>query len=1124
MLQWIILGFFLATMIWQVMKAIKKPMVKNIMTLIAIPISFFITLQLHKGGLFTKVITYFLEKFGLAENLANSMGEQAGAQVYEFINASLPSIAAVLAPALFGIVFDLVFTLSKLLYVNLITKYFKSREIKREKEELKKAIRDEKQRLAQTIRENEERNRIIIDSLSEEQQEEILEEYEPLDGDEIENMVEERVKKENKRRKKQGYYRESGERKAVSILAGLACGFLIFAINCIPLFYWMDIISDVTYEVVETDTVNNAESNTTIFNTVKLVDKYLVKDYENSPVIQAYENLGIIELFNKSVQSGTIIDYNLEGEPIYSNDVAKFYFSHTLRLSCALLDVNYLYREEDGIANDVRDIFEHDTYQKGVHTIAEFIATNEQVTAFLDDIISKDAVNEDGSINFGNAILKNIFGVYRNGMVIKDENGEEKVLSATDVIRNDLNTVSDVVIVIIKNNKLLSKITQDNMNALLGEENNKLLSDIIVALSRLSGYKPAMETTFTAGVEMIGKVEFFGLPKNKTDGYQTFINRVINAVGEVEKINDEDLAKLEELFINASNFEYNDTKIEYVQGKIDAIDAKLEVDGYVLTEEEIAQRAALEAQKAELIAERLLDENKTADKIGIFAYVLDPINVISFIQNDAKALIEDAKALKREADALTKDADQFTKDAEALAEIVERITNEATILSQSIASFTLVGDFGDARPILENEIASLNEQLSNEELTEEERLSIIEDIAVLQDLVDNGYASYVNEPEKFEKQVDALRAIEDRKLNAKGEFEEEVTRLENEAERLKTVAESLQNSAENLKTRAENLKSDLEVYSKKATERTEAFMPFVNYFMNWMNVQKPFMLAGEDKTTANLSMYIDGKLYVVNTDIINIEKLIDIVLNLNKEEEDHHEHVFVDGKCECGADEPHEHVFVDGKCECGADEPHEHVFVDGKCECGEEYHEHVFVDGKCECGEDELGDFIPSEIQEFLDLDIQKYLDEFTEKIPFADLLKQLNVTNYTDLPNEETEGVDTLTKQDFEGKVSPAADIISYLIVNAPGSDVVIDQIWLSTQLLALKPDANFVEPTTLVEEMLVVLGDASFGEQYYKELTLVEFIGSLNFDSWDNEEIKKQKLQLLTDLQMMQQQVSGT
>ena len=42
---------------------------------------------------------------------------------------------------------------------------------------------------------------------------------------------------------------------------------------------------------------------------------------------------------------------------------------------------------------------------------------------------------------------------------------------------------------------------------------------------------------------------------------------------------------------------------------------------------------------------------------------------------------------------------------------------------------------------------------------------------------------------------------------------------------------------------------------------------------------------------------------------------------------DTHEHVFVEGKCECGAEDPnyqpptHEHVFVEGKCECGAEDP-----------------------------------------------------------------------------------------------------------------------------------------------------------------------------------------------------------
>ena len=64
-----------------------------------------------------------------------------------------------------------------------------------------------------------------------------------------------------------------------------------------------------------------------------------------------------------------------------------------------------------------------------------------------------------------------------------------------------------------------------------------------------------------------------------------------------------------------------------------------------------------------------------------------------------------------------------------------------------------------------------------------------------------------------------------------------------------------------------------------------------------------------------------------------------------------HQHSFVDGKCECGEEDPnyvppHEHSFVDGKCECGEEDPnyvppHEHSFVDGKCECGEEDPDYV---------------------------------------------------------------------------------------------------------------------------------------------------------------------------------------
>ena len=78
----------------------------------------------------------------------------------------------------------------------------------------------------------------------------------------------------------------------------------------------------------------------------------------------------------------------------------------------------------------------------------------------------------------------------------------------------------------------------------------------------------------------------------------------------------------------------------------------------------------------------------------------------------------------------------------------------------------------------------------------------------------------------------------------------------------------------------------------------------------------------------------DGSMRSVSNAIMLVEK---------PKTEAPHEHEYVEGKCECGAEDPtyvpHEHEYVEGKCECGAEDPtyvpHEHEYVEGKCECGE---------------------------------------------------------------------------------------------------------------------------------------------------------------------------------------------
>ena len=66
-------------------------------------------------------------------------------------------------------------------------------------------------------------------------------------------------------------------------------------------------------------------------------------------------------------------------------------------------------------------------------------------------------------------------------------------------------------------------------------------------------------------------------------------------------------------------------------------------------------------------------------------------------------------------------------------------------------------------------------------------------------------------------------------------------------------------------------------YLEEAETRLAEFTPFLTYYMNWSSVQKPLLLAGEDKSSACLSVISNGKIYVCNTDEITIEDILDLV-------------------------------------------------------------------------------------------------------------------------------------------------------------------------------------------------------------------------------------------------------
>ncbi|MBR2382099.1 MAG: hypothetical protein IKA84_06400 [Clostridia bacterium] len=1081
MLQWIILGFFAATMIWQVMRAIRKPMIKNVLTLVAIPISFVITFILHKGGLFTNLMTKLLENYEdkLTVFLSQNLSADLAQQIPDMIKGALPTVAALLAPALFVLVFNLVFLISKLLYVRWIAKYFKSRAIKHEKDELKKAIKAEKQRLAKTIRENEERNRAIIDALPEDQQKAVMEEYEPLDEDEIEDMVEKRVKEEKKRRKKQGYYKESTEHKAISVLSGAVCGFLLFAISWAPLFYWMDLISNVTDSVLDTETVDYQESNTKVVNAVKVLDKYLVQEYNDSIVVSAYKNLGIADLINRSIQKGAVIGtYENDGEelPIYANDVAKHYLSHTLRLACALLDVNYTYDDEaHGAEMDMWEILNHPVYLNSIDKIAEFIATNDKVEEFLLGMVEKGEQEEATLVDY---LLGNVLGAY-----IKEETKEDGTvvyLVDPEVIANDLNTVSDVVVVVVKHNRLLAKVIQNDMQSLLGD--NELLSDLIVAMSGLSGYRPAMEGLFTTGIGMI--TPYLGLPENDAAGYDLFVSQFVTALKDAEALTEAQIDEIQKLFVAAAEYTINEGKIAYVQDRIDKVTAqKAEREAAVIANneklaklEKIANIDRINEIEALLsdTESTLTDEEKAAlitEKDGLIAtFTTEELADLALVKTSLLAYFTDEE--KADLDALEDDLtysngthrymiSYFTVELEGDGEIKEGETYDG--LNELLETLVKERDEGGKTVnILEYIIDSLRV------------VEIIKDEGLhLKDEADELKAK----GEDFENQGNALKTdIENTKVEietviaeiaqleveyqlgnkTQDEYLEELAELTQKRNELDDDIDDLTERSQKLIQDGKNLFAQGEVMAQKASDlaenatdcleeaetRLEEFTPFMTYFMSWNSIQKPLLSAGEDKTSACMSIRINGKLYVCNTDAITIEDIIDLVAN-----------------------------------------------------------------GMGDMSFGDITNVDDLEEDEIPDLEIDDVLDE----IPLRELFEMITIVE-----------IDETNKDDYDGRVSPYTDFVNYLIATASyhketEGATEIDDAWffdtLSRYNTVLSESESYIADNS-VELINAILNAKESKEYDYKGLTAENVNESLNFNAWDDANIKAEDTKKLAGI----------
>ena len=437
-LQWILLALFLMAMVNNIAKAMCNPMLKNVLRLISIPVAFIITFILQVTGVFRAGIDKLIELIPINEWLP----EYAGI-INEGVDFLTPFLCTLLGAFVFTLAFGIILFLLNTIHTNLIYKFIVRRQRKKEIKEFRLSLKEENERVRESIRESEERIWNAVDEAVDENPDHPVYKYEPLDDDEIERMVEEKIKKDKKRKKKMNFFKESGEHKAISIVCGVVSGFLLFGISWMGFFYTMDVLSDATSGIHDTDAVN-----TKIYKFAEMLDEHVVAEYEECFVYELYDGMAMIDLTNYTIRAGGKIEV-ADGSVSYADDIMRKYMKHAVRLACEVTDAT---SNQEHIGEDVEVLLKDPTMvsllAKGVIVFVEYF---ESQNPDLFDSWENPPVT-DGEVDLIAVLMGDIIRAYKN---------DDGSWSAESV-ENDFNAIVDVV-VIAAENKLLANIIANSV-------------------------------------------------------------------------------------------------------------------------------------------------------------------------------------------------------------------------------------------------------------------------------------------------------------------------------------------------------------------------------------------------------------------------------------------------------------------------------------------------------------------------------------------------------------------------------------------------------------------------------------------------------------------------------------
>lgn len=593
--QWILLAIFISAIVLGIAKAITRPMLKNVLRFLCVPVAFIFTYILLVLGVFQSIIARIVAFLDLAAVLPG---------FDEVIDFAVALVSTWLTPLMFTGVFMILIFLFRTVHVNLIYLYVTRRKIRREKAELKARIKFEKAMAKAEVRENEKRIREYIELNADKGVEDIIYDvYETPDKDDIEDMVEERVEKEYKAKKKRGIFKESPEHKSISIVSGAVSAFLILAVFLMPTFHLMSNMGAITEAIKTTDA-----DDTKIYHAIEVFDKHIVTPYEESFVFELYDSMGLVDLMNDMVRRGGKI-INDDGSVTYIDTMSKNMTTSSVRLA---LEMTSGKSEHKNVANDI-------TTLTSEPVIVSMMASS--MVVLMQNIENPEPAEGD----MVGAMIYNIIDAYKT--------------ADKQLFIDDMSAITETLVVIVEKNIITGLLTGTFDPASLLEE-PEILGDLLGAASGLSVFPVTLDGTFGMVIDMIAPM--LGAPANDAAGYDSIMNSMISATGTMSTMTDEDLANFIALMEGASKF---DNLYDYICDPVERPGGlrDLKENGDRLKER--GEELKLEAEALKQRGEALAEDAKVLEAKG-------------------KALEAEGKALEAEAEALKNEAAQVEQEFE----------------------------------------------------------------------------------------------------------------------------------------------------------------------------------------------------------------------------------------------------------------------------------------------------------------------------------------------------------------------------------------------------------------------------------------------------------------------------